>query len=75
MERFDTFDSWDAVLTFVRAGGRLYYQAPLDYRPVAVGASVRGNGRKVRVVPPTRDCDPFWADAGHLDRMRQPVGR
>lgn len=66
---FRKFESWDEVLAFVDRFGALYYHAPLDARPVRVEVSRRGRGRKVRVRPPTRDVDPFWADEGHLDRF------
>lgn len=35
------FDSWDDVLAHVRAGLPIYYQAPLDSRPIRIGAAVR----------------------------------
>ncbi len=67
---FVPFPTWDAVLAHVRAGKRTWYHAPLDHRPCYVSAKVRGNGRKVRVDPMSRDADAFWADEGHLDRFR-----
>lgn len=69
MERFD---SWPDLLAHIRAGGSVRYHAPLDVRPVSVLATVRGrtDRAKVRVIPCSRDADPFWADAGHLDRFR-----
>lgn len=66
---FQTFDTWRDVLVHVIAGSPIYYQAPLDARPVLVRVQLT-RGNKVRVFPPSTDCDPFTADAGHLDRFR-----
>jgi hypothetical protein len=65
------FASWDDVLDHVRIGHPTYYHAPLDYRPAFIQAKVKG--RKVRVTPLSRECDPFTADEGHLDRFRKGV--
>lgn len=74
---FVGFSTWQEVLDYVRSGAPVYYKAPLNYQPSYVGTSVRGNGRKVRVVPANRNspegADPFWADEGHLDRFRKPL--
>ena len=69
MAEFNTFVTWSGVLGHVRAGGAIYYQAPLDFRPVLVRCHAFKNG-KIRVYPPTRDADPFTADSGHLDRFK-----
>ena len=68
------FHSWDDVLNHVRTGKPISYQAPMDTRPRSVVATSRGNGRKVRVDPLSRDADAFWADESHLDRFRNPKG-
>lgn len=61
---------WQDVIAAAKEGKHLWYQAPLDFRPVRVACEVRGkNPQKVRVIPPTRDCDPFWADEGHAERF------
>jgi len=76
------FSVWADVLAYVRksANGAIWYQAPLDARPVLVKATCRPNGRTVRIAPwgfwrrGQRPFDPFTADAGHLDRFRRPFG-
>ena len=77
------FETWDDVLHHVRQGLPIYYQAPLDAKPVLIGAAVRvhvasiGLDRwektyTVRVTPPHwSDTDPFSADSGHLERFRR----
>ena len=73
------FATWAEVLTHVAGGQPIWYQAPLEYAPVRVQAMPYRRQRgvrlqkptKVRVYPPSSDCDPFWADAGHLDRFRR----
>ncbi len=81
------FDDWASVLAHVQATGHdvttgrvklthatLYYLAPLDTRPSMVGVQARGERpSKLRVFPPTNDCDPFWADKGHVDRFMVPM--
>ncbi len=77
--KLQPFAIWAEVLAHVAAGQPIWYQAPLDYRPVHVQAVLYRHWRgrhvqkptKVRVYPPSSDCDPFWADAGHLDRFRR----
>jgi len=66
---FVSFATWEAVQAHIRAGLAVYYQAPLDYRPVRIGARVLSKHR-IRVRPPTRDVDPFTADRGHLERFK-----
>ncbi len=68
MEKFST---WDEVLAFVKAGGWLWYHAPLDVRPVSVRVVKVFKNGKLRIDPMNRDADYFTADAGHLDRMRR----
>lgn len=69
---FHKFVCWGDVLLHVDQGQALWYQAPLDARPVLLGR-VHRRGAKVRVYPLSRDVDPFTADAGHLDRFRYPA--
>lgn len=65
------FATWDEVLVFVKAGGWLWYHAPMDLRPASVRVvKVYKNG-KLRLDPGNADADSFTADAGHLDRMRR----
>jgi hypothetical protein len=66
----ETFSTWDALLTHIRAGGAVAYQAPLDVRPIRVRVVAQSGGR-LRVYPPTSDADPFTADPGHLPRFRR----
>lgn len=70
MEDLKEFELWTELVDYIREGGHVWYHAPLDVYPVKVEATAR-RGR-VRVVPPTRDADPFYADAGHLSRFRYP---
>jgi len=65
----EKFESWEDLLMHVAAGLSIWYHAPLDVNPVRVRAEIRSR-MKVRVFPPSRDCDPFTADRGHLDRFR-----
>lgn len=67
---FVSFDSWDQVLEHVRARKPTWYQAPMDHRPVKISVAVAGV-HTVRVIPPSRDVDPFTADLGHLNRFRR----
>jgi hypothetical protein len=65
-----TFTSWPELLDHVAADYRLYYHAPMDYRPALVTATVRKDG-KLRVTPVYSDADPFTADVAHLPRFRK----
>jgi hypothetical protein len=65
------FRTWSLLLNHIKGGGRVYYKGPMDVTPSHVDAEVRGNGRKVRVIPLSSDTDPFWADEEHLDRFRR----
>jgi hypothetical protein len=72
------FHSWTEVVAHARSGGKMFYQAPMDYHPSLV--TVRAGTRKIRVWPPgshgrgrARTSDPFMADKGHLDRFLRPV--
>jgi hypothetical protein len=65
-----TFQTWAELLDHVSAGHKLYYHAPMDYRPVFVTAKTRRDG-KVRVYPIYSNADSFTADIAHLDRFRQ----
>ena len=68
--QFQSFETWVQLIDHIHAGYPLWYQAPMDYRPVQIGATVRKDGR-VRVTPTYSDADPFTADIGHLDRFRR----
>lgn len=64
------FRNWDEVLAAAARGTSLFYQAPMDPRPVRV--KVRRVGRaSLRVDPSNPDVDPFVADRDHCDRFRQ----
>lgn len=80
-----SFSSWPDVLAYARTGGDLYYQAPLNYRPVRLRPgknqtlTYEVRARSIRIWPPgsigrgrSRTADPFTADAGHLDRFSRP---
>jgi hypothetical protein len=56
------------VLAWARAGKPLYYHAPLDVRPVAIGVRRVFKNGKIRVAA---SGVTFTADVGHLDRFRQ----
>lgn len=64
------FKSWDALLSFIERGGRVFYHAPLDVYPVEVQIAKVYKNKKIRVVPPSLNADAFTADEGHLDRFR-----
>ena len=72
---YRTFDTWAQLLDHIGAHAGdarywLWYQAPLDYTPVPVTATVRRDGR-VRVIPQwSNGADPFTADDKHLSRFR-----
>lgn len=74
---FRQFDTWAQVIAHVFDNKPIWYQAPLDVRPVPVTAYVIVKTgkytRKVRVIPPSSDADSFWADAGHLERFKMRV--
>lgn len=66
------FDSWAEVLNWCGTGLPIFYQAPMDVRPVTVTTSLYGRTKnRIRVYPPTTDADPFVADAAHLSRFRR----
>lgn len=62
------FPNWDALLASVSDRVSLWYQAPLDIRPVRVEVKRRGRGRKLRVESGEL---AFWADEGHLSRFQR----
>ena len=68
-QKFSGFPTWADVMRHVRLGLCVWYQAPLDYKPVLIDARLT-RGEKVRVRP-FGDADPFTADEGHLDRFRR----
>jgi hypothetical protein len=68
--QFESFATWAQLLDHIAAGYRLFYQAPLDYRPAQVSAVVRCDGQ-IRVTPVYSDCDPFTAGTAHLERFRR----
>ena len=72
MRTLTRFASWADVLRHVASGAETLYHAPMDLTPRTVVATVRGKRPTVvRVVPLSNQCDPFNADAGHLDRFRR----
>lgn len=72
-----SFSAWWQVVVMAREGRPLWYQGPLDARPVRISATCKPHGRTVRVEPfgtwrrGERPFDPFTADASHLDRFRR----
>lgn len=70
---FEGFTDWEALQLYVRSGCRVFYQAPLDYRPIPVKARVKADGR-IAVLPPSTDVDPFLADVAHLARFKRRIG-
>lgn len=60
---FETFSTWGQLLDHAQADYPLWYQAPLDARPVMVSAVIRKDGR-LRVTPPYSDCDACKCGAG-----------
>lgn len=71
---YETFATWTDLLTHIRADYKLYYQAPMDYRPAVVNATIRKDG-KLRINVPFGDCDNFTADESHLSRFRRLASR
>lgn len=71
MPAFKNFNSWVDLLDHLRAGNPVWYQAPLDRFPSKVSAYFKG--KRIRVIPWGRDCDPFLANEDHLDRFRRQV--
>ena len=67
---FEPFRSWADVLAYVQRHGAIYYQAPLDWRPVLVRASAED---VVKIEPDPANADPFNADILHLDRFKRKV--
>lgn len=67
---YEAFTSWAQLFAHIGGGYPLWYQAPMDDRPVQVSA-VRWKDGKVRVYPIYTEADPFTADAGHLERFRR----
>lgn len=69
---FATFAQWGDVLDYAREYRPLYYQAPLDVRPVRIEYRVTRRAT-IRVFPFAQCADPFIADRAHLERFRRPV--
>lgn len=68
---FATFATWPELLDYIAVRHTVYYQVPLDYRPVLVSVKVRKDGR-VRITPPYADLRAgFTADESHLSRFHR----
>lgn len=80
------FRSWPELMTYARAGGPLYYQAPMDHRATRFRPgkgdlnTYEVRARTIRLWPPgsvgrgrNRTADPFTADPGHLSRFFLPT--
>lgn len=80
------FHSWSELMTYARAHGPLFYQAPMDHRATRLTPghgtpnSYEVRARTIRIWPPgsvgrgrSRTADPFTADAGHLSRFFMPT--
>ena len=65
------FNTWSELQAHIAAGLPLWYQAPMDYRPVHIEAVLLPRTGNIRVFPPTDDADPFVADVDHLPRFRR----
>lgn len=65
--KFSTFETWESVLAVAHKND-LYYHAPMDIRPVAVGIIKIFKNGKLRVR--ASGCT-FTADSGHLSRFRK----
>lgn len=63
------FATWADLLAHVKAGGDVYYGAPLDRSPTLVSVDRVYKNGKIRIAKPSRDVDAFTADAGHLPRF------
>jgi hypothetical protein len=67
---FDSFASWEAVLTYIDEGKTLYYHARLGLLPVRVSVIERFKNGKLRIKAASHSafCG-FTIDKGHLDRL------
>lgn len=74
MSDYEAFQSWAQLTDHVRAGYKLYYHAPMDFKPALVTATIRKDG-KLRVMPIYGNADPFTADLAHLERFRRLASR
>lgn len=70
MNNYREFYTWKQLLDAISAGYSIYYQAPMDYRPIQVSVVVREDGL-LRVSPIYTDIRPFTVDNAHLSRFRQ----
>ena len=70
MIEYFTFLSWAVLLEYIAGGGRVAYQAPLDYRPRIVHVVKVFKNGKIRLDPLSNEADTFTADEKHLDRFR-----
>lgn len=67
---------WNETLQAARAGRRLNYKAPMNVRGVNFYQSNDGTawtykvvGDRIKFHPSPSEGDPFFADAGHADRI------
>lgn len=65
------FGSWSEVLAYAEAKRLLRYKAPMDYHGGTV-VVLEVKGERILCKPYAKDTDPFWADAGHLNRISVP---
>lgn len=83
------FQTWKDVLAYAQTGAPIWYQAPMDHRPIKLHPRkeqgeervYEAHARTIRVWPSgstgrgrNRTADPFTADVSHLDRFRRPTG-
>lgn len=67
---------WIEILQAARAEQRLNYKAPMNVRGVNFYQSDDGTswtykvvGKRIKFHPSSLEGDPFFADAGHADRI------
>lgn len=75
-QKWQGFDSWQAVMEYAKTGMPLFYHAPLDQWPIPIGTAnyrIIVRKRTIRIIPPKGLADPFTADKHHCNRFLIPI--
>lgn len=69
---YTNFETWPDVFDAVHRGYQLYYQGPMDYKPVAIKVHLLSERQQacLRVLG-NANFDSFTADKSHLPRFKQ----
>jgi len=70
---YTNFETWADVFAAAHRGEQLYYQAPMDYKPVAIKVQLPPLELRqgcLRVLG-NANFDSFTADKSHLPRFKQ----